>query len=144
LLDQAPVLYSLKLSCGKLLTLELGLLKISSTSVRCLDLDGYTEHEGWQWFDNQQCVALCNSPLGTRCEVLRIRVENPMDMIELVYSMPYLQVLNVHVLNEINIPDFHTSSTNDKFVYWLRHFLGPTCTVVRHDFNSRYIQLWIR
>jgi hypothetical protein len=145
LLDQAPVLYSLRLSCGKLLALELELLKIRSTSVRCLDFDGYNDHKDWLWFNYQQCTALCNSPLGTRCEVLRIRVENVMDVIELVYSMPYLRVLNVHVLNESNIPDFQTSSTNDKLVNWLRHSLDPTCTVVRRESGAlRYIQLWIR
>lgn len=144
LLDQAPVLYSLKLSCDQLLSPELGLLKIRSTSVRCLDLDGYTKHIGWDCFDNQQRVALYNSSLGARCEVLRMKVQNVMNVIELVYSMPYLRALNVLVLDEDNLPDSEISSTNDKLVHWLRDSLDPTCTIVRHNCDSRYIQLWIR
>jgi hypothetical protein len=138
LLDRTPILYSLRLSCGKLLASELGLLKNRSASVRCLDLDGYTKHEDWHWFNSQQCVALCNSPLGIQCEVLRIKVENAMNVLELVYSMPYLRALNVQVLNECK------SSTNDELVHWLLDSLDSTCTVVRHESDSRYIQLWVR
>ncbi len=145
LLDRAPTLYSLRLSCGKLLAPELALLTNSSASVHCLDLDGYTQHKDWHWFTSQQCVALCNSPLGIQCEVLRMKVENPMDVLELVYSMPYLRALNVQILNdERNIPDFESSSTNDELVHWLRHSLDSTCTIVRHESDSHYIQLWIR
>jgi hypothetical protein len=139
LLDRAHILYSLRLSCGKLFASELGLLKNRSASVRCLDLDGYTQHMDWHWFNSQQCVALCNSPLGIQCEVLRIKVENAMDVLELVYSMRYLRALNVQILND------RKSSTHDELIHWLRRSLDSTCTVVRHESaDSHYIQLWIR
>jgi hypothetical protein len=145
LLDQAHHIYSLRVSCGKLSSPSLGLLKNHSVSVRSLDLHGYTEHNGWEWFNREQCAALCASPLGIRCEVLRIRVEYPTDVLELVYSMPYLRALVVQILNdEHNIPDFESSSMEDEHVQWLRHSLDSTCTVVRHEFDSRYIYLWIR
>lgn len=144
LLDRAPILYSLKLSCGEQLTPELELFENRSASVRCLDLDGYTKHEDWQWFNNQQCVALCHSPLGVQCEVLRIKVENAIDILELVYSMPYLRALSVQALDEGNMPDIEASSTNDKLVHWLIHSLDSTCTVARSESDSHRILLWIR
>ena len=79
-----------------------------------------------------------------RCEVLRIKVENAINVFELVYSMPCLRALNVQIWNEIDIPDFHSSATNDKLVSWLCHSLGSTCTVLRRESSSRCIQMWVR
>jgi hypothetical protein len=145
LLDRAPNLYSLTFSCGKLSAPELSLLTNSSLSVRHLDLHGYTEHTDWHWFNSQQCAALCKSPLGIQCEMLRIKVENPMDVVELVYSMAYLRALNVQILNdEYNVPDFKPSSDMDEVLQLLQHSLDSTCTIVRDEFDSCSIHLWIR
>ena len=145
LLDHAPNLYSLRISCGSLSAQDLILLKNSSISVRCLDLYSYTQHEGCESFNREQCVALCNSSLGMQCEVLRIKVENPMDVLELVYSIPRLRALNVKVLNDAwNVLDFDTSPLDDELVQWLCSSLDFTCTVVRCGSHPYNIHLWIR
>ncbi|CAF1310204.1 unnamed protein product [Rotaria sp. Silwood1] len=144
-LDRAPNLYSLKLTCSKLSLPELALFKNSSVSVRRLDLYGYTKHKDWQWFNRQQCIVLCNSPLGIHCEVLRIKVEHPMDVLELVYSMPHLRALNVQIMDdEHNVPGFKPHPTDDELLQFLQHSLDYTCIVTRNQFDSRNIQLWIR
>jgi hypothetical protein len=53
LLDRAPNLYSLRLSCEKLSAPELSLLTNSSISVRHLNLHGYIVHTNWHCFNNQ-------------------------------------------------------------------------------------------
>ncbi|CAF0984051.1 unnamed protein product [Rotaria sp. Silwood1] len=149
-LDRAPNLYSLKLTWvfyygSKLSLPELALFKNSSVSVRRLDLYGYTKHKDWQWFNRQQCIVLCNSPLGIHCEVLRIKVEHPMDVLELVYSMPHLRALNVQIMDdEHNVPGFKPHPTDDELLQFLQHSLDYTCIVTRNQFDSRNIQLWIR
>ncbi|CAF2758501.1 unnamed protein product [Rotaria sp. Silwood2] len=145
LLDQAPNLYSLKLTCKNFPLSELLLLKNNSTSVRRLDLYEYAAHKDWQCFNRKQCIELCNSPLGRQCEVLRIKVENPMDAIELIYSMSNLRALNVQIMNdECNVSDFKPSSTDDEVLQVLQRSLDYSCVATRNQFDSRFIQLWIR
>ncbi len=50
-----------------------------------------------------------------------MRVENPIDLLEIVYSMPPLRLLNVQILNdEHNIPDFESFSTEDEILQLLQ------------------------
>ncbi|CAF3498619.1 unnamed protein product [Rotaria sp. Silwood1] len=145
LLDRAPNLYSLKLICGKFSLPELALFKISSVSVRRLDLYGYIEYNDWQWFNKEQCLALSNSPLGIQCEVLRIKIENPIDVLELVYSMSHLRALNVQILNDPhNIPGLELPQTEDELLQFFQSSLDSTCILTRNEYDPRFIQLWIR
>ena len=145
LIDRAPNLYALKISCGKLTASRFALFTIDSLSVRHLDLQYYTGHEGWYWFSSQQCAALCQSPLGRRCEMLRMNVENPMDVLELVYSMPNLRALHIRVSNDVyNILDTKSSSIEDDTLLFLRDSLDSTCIVMRDAWDAHFIHLWIR
>jgi hypothetical protein len=74
--------------------------------------------------------------------MLRIKVKNPMDVVDLVYSMPYLRALNVQILSdERNVLDFKPSLEMDELLQLLQHSLNSTCTVTRDEFDSRYIHL---
>lgn len=145
-LDRAPHLYALKISCGKLTSATMVPLQLSSCSVRSLDLKHYTQHEGWCWFTEQQCAVLSGSPLGARCEMLRINVENAMDAVNLVYSMRNLRAMNVQIKNDLYRPKRGYSSEADKdgLLDLLRGFFDPSCTIIRRDGDLSQIQLWIR
>ena len=89
-----------KTELWKINEFRVAIAQITSSSIRRLDLHAYTWHRGWHSFNNQQCIALCKSPLGFQCEVLRIRVANSMNVLELVRSMLYLRALNVQILDD--------------------------------------------
>ena len=145
-LDRAPHLYALKISCGKLTSATMVPLQLNSYSVRSLDLQDYTQHEGWRWFNEQQCAVLSASPLGARCEMLRINVENTMDVVNLVYSMPNLRAMNVQIKNDPYRPqlDYSPKVDEDGLLDLLRGFFDSSCTIIRREEDPSQIQLWIR
>jgi hypothetical protein len=145
LVDRAPYLYALKISCGTLTGATMDSLRIHSPSVRRLDLLDYTEHEGWQWFSGQQRTALSESSLGARCEMLRINVANLMDVVDLVYAMPNLRALSVQIESDpYRTCETRPSADEDEVLDFFRGFFDPTCTVRRNQWDSGLIQLWIR
>ena len=153
-LDRAPHLYALKISCGKLNSATMVSLQLNSRSVRSLDLQDYTQYEGWRWFTEQQCAMLSASPLGAQCEMLRINVENPMDVVNLVYSMRNLRAMDVQIENERYWPqrDYRDSSQagysskvdRDESLDLLRGFFDSSCTITRRKGDRSRIHLWIR
>ncbi|CAM4783344.1 unnamed protein product [Rotaria magnacalcarata] len=86
------------------------------------------------------------SPLGIQCEVLRIKVENPIGLLELSYSMPHLRAaLNAQIMNdEHNVPDFKPHSTDNELLQFLQNPLDYTSIITKSQFDARHIQLWIR
>jgi hypothetical protein len=133
-LDRAPHLSSLKF--GSWLVSEVPIGEITSASVRQLDL-----RECNRWYSNQECLTLISSPLGRQCEALRINVENPRNILDLVTKMNNLRALNVRCESD---KENERSATNDKIVEWLQHCLPSTYTVIRHSCHKLDILLWIR
>ena len=131
LLNKAPNFCSLRFNCLFDSTTDSVLSIISSISVSHLDLHNYVANEKQTWFNHEQCLALGNSLFGSRCEMLQIMVENPMDVLALIYSMPKLRALNIQVFN-------------DEGLQCLKDSLDSKCTIMRENSRERYIHSWIR
>ncbi|CAF1379685.1 unnamed protein product [Adineta ricciae] len=145
LFDCAPCLNALKITCGNLDALESLLLSTFSLSIRRLDVQEYIDNEHEYYFNSQQCATLCKSSFGKQCTMLRINVEDPMDVVDLVYSMPNLCALNVQIANDTyRISETKPSVEEDEVLIFLREFLDLTSAVTRNERDSNEIQLWIR
>jgi hypothetical protein len=138
LLDKAPRLYSLSFYwwCSS----PTGVLScnLTSASVRRIELGGYN-------FNSEQCVTLSQSSLGAQCEVLLVKVENRIDILDLFNSMTSLRALGVQCKDDEKrvSRDDPTSSTHDELVEWLRDRLPPNCTMARDPCLDYRIQIWI-
>ncbi|CAF1333924.1 unnamed protein product [Rotaria sp. Silwood1] len=69
LLDQAPNLDKLIIDQDVSLPFQLSLFKLTNITIRKLHLDYY-----YYCFNEEKCILLCHSLLGTHCQVLYIRV----------------------------------------------------------------------
>lgn len=68
------------------------------------------------------------SSLGKQCEILSIKVENYLNIIQLVKEMPKLRSLNA----EYQSDDFkfdYLRSTTDGLIRWLQHQLPLTSVI---------------
>jgi hypothetical protein len=82
LLDRASRLRYLCISQDGSLPLQTSLFKYTHVSVRELYLQKYN-----YWFNEEECMTLCHSPLGVQCEVLFIHVKNRESILILVKNM---------------------------------------------------------
>ena len=151
LLDRTSRLCYLHISQDESLPLQNSLFKYTSVSVRYLDLQ-----ECKYWFNEEECMALCHSPLGIQCEVLSIHVKNRQSIIILVKNMTNLRALHIECEGE----NFHKQSTSnnngnnelrdennienkDDLAQWLKHRLLSTCLVIRDPTSTSIIHIWI-
>ncbi|CAF1306797.1 unnamed protein product [Adineta ricciae] len=81
-----------------------------STSIRQLDLRYMN-----RCYDNEQCIALAQSPLGRQCEILTLTVKNKSCIFDLVNNMHNLRTLAV-TYDESNITHHVWSSTKDQLI----------------------------
>ncbi|UJR19458.1 hypothetical protein I4U23_022589 [Adineta vaga] len=65
LFNQAPYLYSLKITYKEQNIPEIALFGTLSLSIRCLDLQQYNKHRDWYWLNSQQCEMLRNQSNDT-------------------------------------------------------------------------------
>jgi hypothetical protein len=131
LLDQAPKLYSLMFKSS--IDLILPLLECTSESI--IKLDFQTSDE---YFDDSNCSTLFLSTLGKQCQILSIKVHDPMNILQLLKEMPQLHTLN------IELPSDKYKTDNDQLIKWLRRQLSSTCMITRDLTYLNRIQLWIR
>ncbi|CAF2779022.1 unnamed protein product [Rotaria sp. Silwood2] len=131
LLDKMPRLLSLKFRSWWS-TEEMPPFDIKCPSVRYLDLQGVNEFHRPHCFNIQQCKTLSKSPLGIKCQELRIEVTDVPNILELVYMMENLRTLYITY--------FHDSrSHRPDVVNLIRHYAPPTTIVTRKYYG--YITL---
>ncbi|CAF1116807.1 unnamed protein product [Adineta ricciae] len=148
ILDQAPCLYYLKFHSWlatttksdnknkKVLNAKMAPYGNQSSSVRYLDLQGWNHFSDYQFYNEQQCSALIQSPLGKQCEHLLIEVDKRANILDLVKKMKQLKTLNVRCRDR--------KSNSDELMKWLQFRLPSTCTFAKDIRSSKDICLWIR
>jgi hypothetical protein len=107
-----------------------------SSSVRYLDLRGFTNTGECQYYNDQQCLSLIRSPLGIQCEYLLIEVEQRTNIIDLVTKMTNLRSLNVRCRDK--------RENDDELIKWLKNYLPSTCSFAKYSKFPNDIRLWIR
>ena len=109
---------------------------IHSSSVRYLDLRGYTQNGDNHYYNDQQCSSLIRSPLANQCQYLVIEVEKRTNIIDLVNKMNSLRTLNIRCRDR---------KRNDyQIIKWLQQRLPSTCSIAKDSKHSEDIRLWIR
>jgi hypothetical protein len=132
LLDKTPRLVELEFLSWS--TKEMPPFNVTSTSIRRLNLLGRDEFRYRHRFDRQQCITLSKSSLAIQCQVLRIEVESPLGIIELVPNLINLRTLHVYYQND-------SRGHRPEFLEWLKRCLPSTLTVIRKSYGYFIIQL---
>jgi hypothetical protein len=150
LLDRSPHLIELSIYQDASLPLQMSLFKYRNASIRKLSLRNCNHY-----LNENECIALTQSPLGIQCEMLSILINNRESIIYFIKNMLNLRVLNVVCeddryskfspiiqdgdgCTQENIPD------NDEFVQWLKERLSPTCLIKRDSEELiNNIVIWI-
>lgn len=139
LLDQTHNLYSLKLISDK--KLHPALFHLTSKSIHRLDLIK-SSLDGSDYFNDEDCNKLISSPLGLQCEVLLIRVNNRINVLDLIEKLSNLRLLIFGCNDDKNFLQ-NSSSTNDELVQWLQNHFSSTYLIIRDQGYPPYIQVWI-
>jgi hypothetical protein len=150
LLDRASRLRYLYIIQDDSLPLQTSLFKYTNVSVRQLNLQKYN-----YWFNEEECMTLCHSPLGVQCEVLSIHVKNRESILILVKNMINLRELGIEcedenfnkrsISNENDINELRDQTIENKndLVQWLKDRFLSTCSVVRDPYSTSLIHIWI-
>jgi hypothetical protein len=90
--------------------------------------------------DSEQCINLARSSLGIQCQVLLIRIQNFMNILDLINNMNNLRALNIECRDD----EWHAVPLErDALIKWLERTLPPTY-MIRRDVNCKeIIRLWI-
>ncbi|CAF4965767.1 unnamed protein product [Rotaria sp. Silwood1] len=150
LLDQALHLQRLTIRQDASLPFQLSLFKLTNITIHKLHLDYY-----YHFFNEEKCVTLSHSLLGTKCQVLYIRVENLENIIILIKNMINLRALYVKFTDEKTSAYWFVSKNNDKFfdtttinkdeaIQWLKDHLPAKCFIERELDLEDSIQIWIK
>ncbi|CAF2742766.1 unnamed protein product [Rotaria sp. Silwood2] len=140
LLDRIPHLYSLTIQHWS--SIHPTLFQVKNESLRRLVFVQSPTIPNNFYFNNVECTALSNSPLGFHCEVLVIDVQCQTNILELIKTMTNLRSLTVQCNDdEWNI--WSSSTANDELVTWLQKHLSSTCLVIRDPKKVSNIQIWI-
>lgn len=107
-----------------------------NTSVRQLDLRGLRPSRLHHFYNEQQCLALTRTPLGSQCEYLQIEVEKRTNIVDLVKKMPKLRTLNVRCQDR--------KHNDQELIKWLQNHLPSSCSVAKDSLSPNDIRLWIR
>ena len=138
LIDQAPFLYSLKLSPAQ--RFESQLFQLTSKSIRRLEFP-YTPSTYSNDFSTEDCFNLIHSPLGRQCEVLLICLDNRINTLALIQKMTNLRLLLFK--SEDDNEFFRSlSPVNDELAQWLRDHLPSSYSIIR-DPSSFVTRIWI-
>jgi len=105
----------------------------TSTSIRRLNLNGLDQSRRHHCYDRKQCMDLSRSPLGIRCRVLIIKVEEPGSIIELINSMTSLRTLDVSCERNKRGDEYDLAQL-------LQYRLPSQWTVTRHGYGKFIIQ----
>ncbi|CAF3373516.1 unnamed protein product [Rotaria sp. Silwood2] len=150
LLDQALHLHILTVRQDTSLPFQSSLFKLTNTIIRKLHLDYY-----YHFFNEEKCVSLSHSLLGTQCQVLYIRVENLENIIILIKNMINLRALYVKFTDEKTSAYWFGLKHNDKFfdttainkdeaIQLLKDHLLAKCFIERELDLDGSIQIWIK
>ena len=139
LLDGTHHLYSLKFdSFGGS---PEGIFQLTSSSVRRLDLMVAQVNHG-NFFNNEDCINLINSPLGRQCEVLFIEIENRTNILDLIDKMPYLRILIFRCKDVIL--NYSKIFINKQRLYsMVEKNLSSKSSIVTDENNRSKICVWI-
>ncbi|CAF4764839.1 unnamed protein product [Rotaria sp. Silwood1] len=132
LLDKAPRLVSLEFELWS--TKEMPPFNLTNASIRRLDLEGHDKLRRRHYFNHQQCIALCNSPLGIQCQVLRIKVNDLLSILVLVHTMINLRTLYVQYERD-------SRSHQPDLVDLLQHHVPSTAIIKRRCYGQFVIRL---
>ncbi|CAF2325843.1 unnamed protein product [Rotaria sp. Silwood2] len=106
--------------------------------IRQVNLRGYD----W-WFNDEECVQIRGSSLIKHCEVLSIKVQNRLNILYLINSLPNLRALIVQARDDNWSWSCYSPSTDDQYVQWLQQNLPSTCSIKRDFRFVHYIRIWI-
>ncbi|CAF1207922.1 unnamed protein product [Adineta steineri] len=134
LLNQMHCLSSFSFHPCSLSLLGSSFFKLTHTNIRRLDFRIF-----FQYFDDEQCTNLCDSPLGKQCEVLSIKVKKRESLPDLINNMINLRTLNIQFED-----DLFEQVNDDELVHWLRNHLPSTCLIGRDTALNKDIRIWIR
>lgn len=107
-----------------------------SSSIRYIDLRGIDQFGQSQYYNDQQCLSLIRSPLGSQCQHIVIEVEKRTNIIDLVTKMNNLRTLNVRCRDR--------KKNDDDLIKWLQARLPSTCSFAKDSKFSNDIRMWIR
>jgi hypothetical protein len=95
------------------------------------------------FYNLQQCVELSRSPLGKRCEILSIGVQNKECIIYLINEMINLRLLTVATYDNY-IPNLSSPGECYDLITWLKLTLPSTINIAKYDCcSTTHIRLWI-
>jgi hypothetical protein len=138
LLDRGPHLQILRINRDASLSLQMSLFKHIHASVRALDLRDCNHY-----FNEEEYIALTNSSLGVRCQVLSIRVNNSESIINLVKTMFNLRALVIKCADDEYCKQSVLTEHNDELVQWLKDYLSSTYLIVRDPEADSGILIWM-
>ncbi|CAF4886877.1 unnamed protein product [Rotaria sp. Silwood1] len=136
LLNQTLNLYSLKLISDQ--TLNHALFRLISKSIYRLDLTK-SSLNGSDYFNDEDCNKLIDSPLGLQCEVLFIRINNRINVLHFIKKMSNLRLLIFKCKGDHQ----NFLLENDELVKWLQNHFLSIHSIIRDRSDPSYIQVWI-
>ncbi|CAF1327565.1 unnamed protein product [Rotaria sp. Silwood1] len=139
LLNLSSCLYSLRLLYS--IDFKILLEQIRSRSIRHLNFITKSSSNRTH-FNTIECNILAYSQLGYQCEVLLIRVENRINILNLIKTMKNLRSLIVQCNDDI-WNNKYISSINDELIEWLRMCLPSTYSITRDKNEVLNIRIWI-
>lgn len=146
ILDHIPHLYSLKFSSWpetQLVNQNYSIAKkltpiiLKTQMIRRVNLRSYD-----CWFNDDECAQISDSSLGKYCEILFIKVQNRMNILYLINSMPRLRTLIIQSRDD-NWSNY-SSSSEVGYVQWLQENLPLTCSIQRDLRLGHCIRIWIQ
>ncbi|CAF1479148.1 unnamed protein product [Rotaria sordida] len=147
LLDRAPHLCDLHITLDVLSPLKMSLFEHTNPSIRQLTII-------YHWFNEEECITLTHSPLGTQCEELSIEVKNRQNITILLENMINLRFLNIECKDDkyaerlLLIDDDNElrqvlASIKDEPVEWLKEHLPSMYLISRDPYFVNRIRIWI-
>lgn len=139
--NRAPHLYKLTIVQRHKIPLQMSIFEYIHGSIRELDMLQYS-----LYLNEEQCITLCHSSIGSKCEILHIQVDKLESIIYLVSNMNNLRSLTVRYKEPICILQ-ETNNENvlkdDDIVQWLKERLPSNCFISKTTIYSPTIHLWI-
>lgn len=96
------------------------------------------------WFNDEECIRICDSSLIKQCEVLHIKVQNRLNILHLINSLHNLRALNVQSRDDNWGWNNYSIPTDDSYVQWLQQNLPFMCSVKRDFRFVHCIRIWIQ
>jgi hypothetical protein len=139
LFDQAPCLYSLKIT--SFLGLSPKIFDLTSKSIRRIDFIDISVDQSI-YFNKDDCFTLINSSLGIQCEVLLIRIKNRTIIFDLIVKLLNLRLL-IFECEDDKESFLNYSFSKNELIPWLQHHLPSTYSIIRDRKKLSRIQIWI-